>query len=222
MPSAPIRESFDAAELPIDFQWLRSPVPDELFSLTARRGHLRLFGREALGSPFRQSLVARRQQAHCFSASTMMEFEPAHFQQAAGLVCYYGANKFHYLHVSHDETMGRYLQVFSALPDGVRADDFSAPIALPSGARVELRVEVDFERLKFAYRVEGAGDDWRLLPEQFDASILSDEAAAAGTPNFTGAFVGVACQDGAGTAHHADFDWFEYRDREYRIDPMAH
>jgi xylan 1,4-beta-xylosidase len=70
----------------------------------------------------------------------------------------------------------------------------------------------------FAYRVEGY-DDWRWFPEQFDASILSDEAAAAGTANFTGAFVGMACQDLAGTALHADFDWFEYREREYLIDP---
>ena len=35
----------------IDFQWLRSPWPDELFSLTARPGHLRLFGRETIGQP---------------------------------------------------------------------------------------------------------------------------------------------------------------------------
>ena len=63
------------------------------------------------------------------------------------------------------------------------------------------------------------GRRWQWLPEQFDASILSDEAAAAGTANFTGAFVGMACQDVAGTALHADFDWFEYREREYVVDP---
>ena len=79
--------------------------------------------------------------------------------------------------------------------------------------RIELRVEVDYERLLFAYRVgDGA---WQWLPQQFDASILSDEASAPGAPNFTGAFVGVACQDLAGTATPADFDWFEYREREY-------
>jgi xylan 1,4-beta-xylosidase len=79
---------------------------------------------------------------------------------------------------------------------------------------VRLRVEVDFERLIFAYCVEGG--EWRRLPQQFDASILSDEAAAPGTPNFTGAFVGMACQDMAGTGRPADFDYFEYRERDYR------
>jgi xylan 1,4-beta-xylosidase len=58
------------------------------------------------------------------------------------------------------------------------------------------------------------------VPNQaFQASILSDEATMPGQANFTGAFVGVACQDMAGTALHADFDWFEYRERGYLVDP---
>ena len=71
----------------------------------------------------------------------------------------------------------------------------------------------------FGYRL-GAGA-WQWLPQQFDASILSDEASAPGLPNFTGAFVGMACQDMAGTARHADFDWFEYRERALVADPRA-
>ena len=208
---------FDEPVLPIDFQWLRTPHPDEIFSLTARPGHLRLYGRETIGSLFTQALVARRQQAFSYSASTMVDFTPDHFQQSAGLVCYYNAAKFHYLHVSHDEAAGRHLRVMSALPDQPQADAFTAPIPIPPG-RVELRVEVDFERLRFAFRIEGA-PDWVWLPERFDASILSDEASAPGHPNFTGGFVGMACQDMAGTVRVADFDRFDYREREYVTDP---
>ena len=140
-----------------------------------------------------------------------MDFEPAHFQQAAGLVCYYGGNKFHYLHVTHDQTHGKHIRVMSALPDAPVGDAFTPPIPLPPGP-VELRVEVDEERLRFAWRQPGK--NWQLLPQTFDASILSDEAQMPGTPNFTGAFVGMACQDMAGTATPADFDWFCYRERE--------
>jgi len=208
-----IREDFDGDHLPIDFQWLRSPWPEELFSLSARRGYLRLYGRETIGSAFRQSLVARRQQAHCYSATTAMEFQPAHFQQAAGLVCYYNSTKFHYLYVSHDDELGRHLRVMSCVPDSPQSDAFTVPLRILPG-RIELRAEVDFERLRFAYRI--GGDAWNWLPELFDASILSDEATAPGAPNFTGAFVGVACQDVSGMAHPADFDYFEYREREYR------
>ncbi len=216
---APERCDFDTPDLPIDFQWLRTPHPEELFSLTARPGFLRLHGRETIGSLFRQALVARRQQAQCYSAETEMEFEPLHFQQMAGLVCYYGSGKFHYLHVSHDDTHGKHVRVMSALPDSVVADAFTAPIAIPPGQRIGLRVEVDEERLCFAFRVGTGG--WQRLPEIFDASILSDEAAAPGTPNFTGAFAGMACQDLSGAALAADFDHFTYRERALRAEPFA-
>ena len=215
------RYDFDAPQLPIDFQWLRTPWPEDIFSLTARPGFLRLFGRETIGSLFRQSLVARRQQSHCFSAATVVEFEPEHFQHLAGLVCYYNSTKFHYLYLSHDETVGKHLRVMSCLPDSLQADAFTPPIAISAGRPVHLRVEVDYERLHFAYRVEGADNDWRWLPQQCDASILSDEATAPGLSSFTGAFVGMACQDLAGTSKPADFDAFEYRERSYRTNPFS-
>ena len=214
----PDREDFDTDDLPLAFQWLRSPFPDDLFSLTARRGHLRLFGRETIGSLFRQALVARRQESHAFSAATVVDVDPRHYQQAAGLVCYYNSAKFHYVYVSHDEAVGRHLRVMSCLPDQTQSDAFTEPIAVAPGP-VHLRVDVDRERLQFAYRAPGA--DWRWLPQLFDASILSDEATAPGLPNFTGAFVGMCCQDLAGTAMPADFDYFEYVDRPYQPEPFG-
>lgn len=220
-PTPPAREDFNSTQLPIDFQWLRTPRPEEIFSLSARPGHLRLYGRETIGSLFRQALVARRQQSHCFSAATVLEFEPEHFQQLAGLTCYYSAAKFHYLYISHDETLGKHLRVMSSLPDSVVGDAFTVPIPIPAGKKVHLRVEVDYERLHFGYWVDDVDNDWRWIPQQFDASILSDEATAPGCPSFTGAFVGMACQDMAGTAHTADFDFFDYQERTYRANPFA-
>ncbi len=76
---------------------------------------------------------------------------------------------------------------------------------------VELRVEIDYACLQFAYRV--GTTQWTWVPQQFDASIVSDEATAPGLPNFTGAFVGVACQDMSGARCPADFVWFEYVER---------
>jgi xylan 1,4-beta-xylosidase len=212
-------EDFDGSILPVDFQWLRSPWPDEIFSLTARPSHLRLFGRESPGSFFRQSLVARRQQSHCYSAATVVDFDPEHFQQMAGLICYYNGSKFHYLYISHDEATGKHLRVMSSFPDQVQSDAFTAPIPISDDRRIYLRVEVDYARLYFAYRLDG--EDWRWLPEQFDAGILSDEASAPGSPNFTGAFVGMCCQDLAGTLRAADFDYFEYEERDFVSKPFA-
>jgi xylan 1,4-beta-xylosidase len=220
-PVSPQREDFDQATLPIDFQWLRTPHPEKIFSLTVRPGFLRLIGRETLGSHYCQSLVARRQQSHCFSASTLIEFEPEHFQQLAGLVCYYNSAKFHYLYLSHDEVVGKHLRVMSCAPDSMQADSFTPPIAIRTGKPVHLRVEVDYERMHFGYRVEGVDNDWQWLSQQFDASILSDECLAPGQAHFTGAFVGMACQDLAGTGKPADFDFFEYCEREFCVSPTS-
>ncbi|MBU3077581.1 glycoside hydrolase family 43 protein [Sphingomonas quercus] len=215
LPAAPVESrphegSFGSA-LPPEFQWLRTPEPDDIFSLSARPGHLRLYGCETIGSLFTQALVARRQQHFRYTATTVLDFTAAHFQQAAGLVCYYNGAKFHYLHVTHDEAVGRHLRVMSMLPDSPQGDAFTPPVPVPDGP-VELRAEVDHARLLFAWRPLGA-EAWNWLPEQFDASILSDEASAPGLPNFTGAFVGMAAQDMAGTRAPADFASFSYRPR---------
>jgi xylan 1,4-beta-xylosidase len=84
--------------------------------------------------------------------------------------------------------------------------------ALPDGA-IELRAEVEADVLRFAWRGEGI-DVWQELPQTLDYSILSDEASLPGLPNFTGTFVGVACQDVAGTATPADFAFFRYEGRD--------
>src|SRR5262249_26870495 len=150
----------------------------------------------------------------CASVSTIVDFEPRHFQQAAGLVCYYNSLKFHYLYISHDAVVGKHLRVTSALPVETQADVFTAPIPIAADGPIELRAEIDYDRLWFGYRLAGS-TEWQWIYQQFDASILSDEASMPGAPNFTGAFVGMACQDLAGTARPADFDWFDYREREF-------
>jgi len=206
--------NFQQGPLPADLQWLRTPYPEELFSLTARPGFLRLYGRETIGSQFRQSLVARRQQHFRYTATTRLEFEPADFQQAAGLICYYNSTKFHYLLVTRDGDV-RQLQVMTASPDEANLRMKTVVSALPAGA-IELRAEADFDEMRFAWRGEGTGD-WQVLPDIFDLSLLSDEASLPGLPNFTGAFVGMACQDMRGTAAPADFAFFRYEPGDDRV-----
>jgi len=206
--------NFQQGPLPADLQWLRTPYPGELFSLTARPGFLRLYGRETIGSQFRQSLVARRQQHFRYTATTRLEFEPADFQQAAGLICYYNSTKFHYLLVTRDGDV-RQLQVMTASPDEANLRMKTVVSALPAGA-IELRAEADFDEMRFAWRGEGTGD-WQVLPDIFDLSLLSDEASLPGLPNFTGAFVGMACQDMRGTAAPADFAFFRYEPGDDRV-----
>lgn len=198
---------FNCSQLPEVFQWLRTPFPDHLFSLSDRPGYLRLYGRETAGSLFEQALVARRQADFRFSASTCLSFEPASFQQAAGLIYYYNSTKFYYLHISTDGVV-RQLQLMIASPELEEAITLEVIAPLPSGP-IMLRADVDGDILRFAWRCEEASS-WHRLSRTYDASILSDEVTCPGLPNFTGTFIGMACQDLSGAAMPADFSCFIY------------
>jgi xylan 1,4-beta-xylosidase len=137
---------------------------------------------------------------------------PSTFQQGAGLVCYYNSTKFHFLQISADDDGERRVQVVTAHPDDGECTIIEQPAAIPAGP-VALRVEVDHEVARFGYRAQGAAD-WLWLDQSFNASILSDEATLPGLPNFTGAFVGMACYDLSGTKMPADFSYFHYIERE--------
>ncbi len=209
-PPKAVRADFDAADLPAEFQWLRSPQPERLFSLTQRPGFLRLYGRESLGSYFEQALVARRQQDFCVSVSTMLDYSPRNFQQSAGLVFYYNARKYHYCYVTWDVRYGRHLRLTSAVPDTQGAETLSTIYPLADGP-VEISASVEYERLRFGFR-QSADDGWTWFGAALDMCQLSDEAGSQDLPNFTGTFVGMACQDMSGDGLAADFDWFCYQE----------
>ncbi|WP_311270935.1 glycoside hydrolase family 43 protein [Sphingobium sp. WCS2017Hpa-17] len=198
---------FDRDLLPLEFQWLRTPLQERLFSLSERPGFLRLYGRETVGSHFEQALVARRLEHRRFTATTCVDFSPRCFQQAAGLILYYNSTKYYYLNISV-EGEARELQLMIASPLLAEGVTMETVDRLPDGP-IELRADVDGDALIFSWRAEGDAN-WHILPQRLDATILSDEVTCPGLPNFTGTFVGMACQDLSGTAMPADFSWFIY------------
>jgi xylan 1,4-beta-xylosidase len=192
--------------------------------LSERPGFLRLKGKSSLGNWFAQALVARRQEAFCFSAETKVEFDPLNFQQRAGLVCYYNAHKYHYLYISVDEQGRRYIDIASCLGDASgkatyllsesRGDSAGDDIGidLPRHGPVWLRCDVAYAKLTFSFSVDGR--DWQTVPVECDYSLISDEAGKGEGASFTGAFVGMCCQDISGTDLPADFDYFYYKETE--------
>ncbi len=213
---ATIATSFDDNELPIDFQWLRTPMPERLFSLSARPGYLRLYGRESIGSWYEQALVARRQQHFRYEATTELEFEPDSYLQSAGLVAYYNREKFHYLQVSHDEELGKVISIFScngAYPESNLSLTPDAPDTIKNNKPIALRVVVSEHELQFYWRlIEDPQKDpqWKKIGPILDASLLSDEAGRGEHASFTGAFVGMLAFDVSGMGKHADFAHFDY------------
>jgi xylan 1,4-beta-xylosidase len=215
-PKLPALTRFDSDQLPIDFQWLRHPWDESLFSLRSRPGRLRLFGAESFGSWFRQSLIARRQQAFCFTATTKLEFEPDTLQQCAGLICYYNAHKFHYLNVTCSDEGEKHLAIISCPGEsGFKLDypvESAKFIKLPRGRAVWLRAEVRFATLRFSWSLDG--EQWITARDELDYSLISDEAGRGYTKSFTGAFAGMACHDISGRRQQADFEFFEYLEHD--------
>ncbi len=205
----PAQQTFLPEGLPHALQWLRTPEPERLFSLTERPGALRLFGRESPGSQFEHALVARRQTDLAYFAETEIDIAPGDYQHFAGLISWYGRFKFHYLAVTANEKGERLLTIYSCAADwpntGVTYP--ITPIALPASGTIRLGMDVSGASLRFRYAV---GDKWQDLDATLDQSAISDEAGNGPGNNFTGAFVGMCAHDTSGRGRHADFLHFLY------------
>ncbi len=206
---ANIKDDFNSPELNLQFQSLRIPLGEEVASLTARPGHLRLYGKESLTSKFTQAFIARRWQHFYFTAETKVAFEPTTFQQSAGLVNYYNTQNWTALQISWHERKGRILEIMTCDNFSFTQPLFDQEILLPSELEyVYLRVDVELHVYSYSYSFDG--QNWVKIPIKFDSYKLSDDYIQGGG-FFTGAFVGMQCQDTSGQNRHADFDYFLYQ-----------
>ncbi len=195
-----------APHLPDDFQWLRTPEPSRIFTMTGTG--LRLTGRESVGSWFEQALVARRQADHAYRAEMTLLADPPNWQRAAGLTTYYNRHKFHAALVTHEPGLGRVVRILSCLGDWPGEGlTFGAPLAVPDGP-LRLAVEVMGPTQQFLW-APGQGD-FTPLGAPLDASLISDEGGRGEHASFTGAFVGMVAQDLTGQGWTAEVTAFSY------------
>jgi xylan 1,4-beta-xylosidase len=199
-PEPSFETDFSGPALPPEFQWLRSPQPERLFTLTGDR--LRLAGRQSLGSWVEQSLVARRQTESRYRAETVVEAAPESWQQAAGLVTYYNRHKFHAALVTAEGGQ-RGVTLLSCPGDWPGERLVSHGFHPVAPGPVTLAVTVDGPRQRFA--VNGAP-----VGPELDAALISDEGGRGEHASFTGAFTGVFAMDLAGRGWTADIRRFAY------------
>jgi len=199
------RDDFNSENLAADWSSLRVPMDESWCSLTARPGWLRLRGRESQHSLFYQSLVARRLQHFHVRIETCLEFAPELYTHSAGLICYYDTRTHFYLRATHDEQRGKILGI--VLTDDTVYDELAdSQMAINDWPRIFLRAEIDHARLQFSASPDG--QLWRDIGPLLDASKLSDDYGSA--LHFTGAMVGLCCQDLKDHVVCADFDYFDY------------
>ena len=202
---------FSPPELDMHFQSLRIPIADDWCSLSERPGYLRLYGQESLSSLHRQSIIARRVQSFHIEAETSIDFHPKNFQQMAGLVCYYNTYHWIYLHLAGSETQDRLLDILVCDKYNMR-EVLRSPIQLPNEVDIYLKASWQRGRIQFYYAIEK--NNWIKAGPELDGSILSDDYVRDEKeryrPAFTGAFVGMCCQDLTGSRIHADFKYWKY------------
>lgn len=201
-----------------DFQWLRTPEPERIFKI--ENGKLTLLGREAIGSWFEQSLVARRQTHFSYDAETTVDFSPTDERQFAGLTAYYCRYNFFYLTVTAHSDGKRELLIQSSeasWPEGRLQTPFVEPVQIPNEGKVKLALSIRGCDLQFFYALEG--EELKKIGPVFDATVLSDECGGhQAHGSFTGAFVGMACSDVNGSVLPAKFDYFIYRPVQHESD----
>ncbi|KAG0652824.1 Xylan 1 [Hyphodiscus hymeniophilus] len=194
-----------------DFQWLRTPEPERIFSIENKE--LTLIGRESIGSWFEQALVARRQTHFSFDAETVIDYSPTDERQFAGLVAYYSRFNFFYLTVTADSDGQREILIMSSeasWPNGSMKLPLADAFRIPREGKVRLALTIRGRELQFLYALEA--EELKKVGPIYDASILSDECGGHQEHgSFTGAFVGMACSDLNGTALPARFGYFQYR-----------
>ncbi|MDO3408945.1 glycoside hydrolase family 43 protein [Saccharibacillus sp. CPCC 101409] len=212
----PQRDDFDEPRLGVQWNTLRIPPSTDWLSLDERPGYLRLKGMESLSSKHRQSLIARRQQAFRCEAETEVEFEPAHFQQMAGLILYYDTEDYVYLRITHLEGAGRVLGIIRT-KRGEYDELLEAEIPLPDTGPIRLKAAVERVSVRFFYT--DPESDWKPVGQPVDILHLSDECAV--PLRFTGTFIGLCAQDLDGTRKAADFDYFEYRELQGETDESS-
>lgn len=195
--------NFKNDKFKLDFMSLRVPAKYDILE----DGTLRLYGKEALTSIHNQNMLVRRQTDFSFEAETCVELPFNHFQQMAGLIYRYDEESQYYLRIAYNEEKGEKCLGILSFDKG----NFSMPLGdeeIPIGeGKVYLKLTVNNRYGEFSYAKEDLV--WKPIPFTIDTSILSDEYA---TPlGFTGAFVGMCCQDLRFSSAYADFDYFKYR-----------
>ena len=197
--------TFNDLDFLADFKTLRLPIfgkKSKRFSISARKGFLRIVGGQSPVSTFEQGILCRRQTDFVFEAETKLYFEPTYFQHLAGLTYRYSETTQYNLCVTYDEELGKVIQFQSFMLGDYREGQ---KIAVPKDGPLWLKVSANYDTAVFSYSLDGKA--WRKIRPLLDVNKLTDEYGGMG---FTGAFVGMFCVDMAEYSNYADFEYFTY------------
>ena len=203
--------NFNEEPLSIHYQSLRQAVDSSWCIWDRDNGRLLLRGRDSLSSCFDQSLLARRVQSFNIEYEVSLIFEPDHFQQMAGVVCYYNTGHHLYIHCAGEEDVDKKVIEVNAMVN-FELKRLIEPIQINQSDELKIRVHWQQDKIKASYQLNDS--DFLDLDFTFGAHVLSDDFVREGgqryRPAFTGSMIGIACQDLSGEGKSAAFNYLKY------------
>jgi len=190
----PARDEFTENALGLEWNFLRTPHTN-WYKLDGDNLVLEV-REETLHTLTTPSLIARRIEAHAFTATTSLNFNTTNTNEQAGLTLY-RSSKCHFLFAKEKDAL-----VITKYLKGEKTEIARVPYQKDI---VVLQAKTNGRILQFRY----GESKYRLknIGEQQDMSVLSDEAAG----GFNGPYVGmVATSNGETSNNTASFNWFNY------------
>jgi alpha-N-arabinofuranosidase len=194
----PARIDFDSEKLGLEWNFLRYPVTGN-YSLTSRKGYLRLTGSEqTIEDRKSPTFVGRRLQDMYFTATTQVEFNPNKSNEEAGMTL---LNNGAHFDLIIKQSNGKRVLV-SKLRFGSVVHESEEAVLKPGPVKLMIKGE----RTTFAFMYSQGNEPFKEI-EKVNSKFLSSETVG----GFTGVYVGLySTGNGKSSAASADFDWFEY------------
>lgn len=172
---------------------------------------LKIWGGDSLISLHEQSLIARKWTSFNFEVCTLLQFNPYHYSQMAGLTCYYNTKCWYYIYIGYDEKKKQRI-INILVNDNFK---FSEPLAgkylyINDDIKdIYLKVSVKENSLQFYYSFNG--ESYSKVGTILDSSKLSDEYVEGWA--YTGATIGINVIDMFNKDTFALFKWFKQIDQ---------
>jgi alpha-N-arabinofuranosidase len=201
-----VRDDFATPELALHWNYVRNPDLS-LYSSSERPGFLRLrgatHGLDDVASP---TWLGRRQRAFDVRAATALEFRPASEREEAGIAV--RMNERHHYEIFVTLRAGQPSVVVRRRIGSLQAEVACRPLASGELPRVVLAVDSDRDQYVFSC---GPRLDALMPLGAGETRYLSTEVAG----GFTGVYLAMyASGNGAPCTTPADFDWFDYVERD--------
>lgn len=180
-----VRTDFEADSLGPSWNFIRAPQ-ETWHGLD--NGTLTIEPRSAsIGSLDQPSFIGRRQQHTAATATTAMRYVPGDEGEKAGLAAFQNREYYYLLSVTRND--GETIVQLEKAAGGSASVIASAPVTPPENTPIRLRIEADGGEYSFSYAA--SDDEWTLLKENADGTILSTSEAG----GFVGTYFGLYAYD---------------------------